>query len=70
MIQMEAYMPQPLLTLEEAARRLNTSTMTVRRLIYDGKLVGTKVRGDWRVDPVDLEDYIRKGKSKPKNEKS
>lgn len=66
---MEAYMPAQLLTLEQAAERLQVSIVTVRRLIRDGELIGTKVRGDWRVDPVDLEDYIRKGKSKPKEEK-
>ena len=62
----ETYMTQPLLTLEEAARRLHVSMATMRRLLRDGELIGTKIRGDWRIDPVDLEDFIQKNKSKPK----
>ena len=64
----ETYMPQPLLTLEEAARRLHVSMATMRRLLRDGELIGTKIRGDWRIDPVDLEAFIQKNKSKPKND--
>jgi excisionase family DNA binding protein len=66
MLQMETYMPHSLLTLEEAARRLNVSVSTVRRMIKDRELIATKLRGDWRVDPVDLEAFIQQGKSKPK----
>ena len=68
MLQMETYMPHPLLTLEEAARRLNVSVATVRRMIRDKELVATKLRGDWRVDPVDLEAFIDRGKNKPQGE--
>ena len=63
----ETYMPETLLTLKEAAARLNVSLTTIRRMIYDGELKGIKVRGDWRIDPVDLEEYIRRNKSKPKD---
>ena len=62
----ESYMPQPLLTLDEAAERLRTTSWTVRRWIREGKLVGTRIGGEWRVDPVDLEEFIRKGKSTQK----
>ncbi len=62
-------MKQPLLTLEEAAKRLNTSIYSVRRFIHRGSLVGTKIGGEWRVDPVDLEDFIQKNKW-PKQDKS
>ncbi len=58
----QLYMPQPLLTLEEAAQRLRTSIWTVRRWIREGKLVGTKIGGEWRVDPADLEEFIHKGR--------
>ena len=68
MLQMEIYMAQPLLTLEEAARRLSVSVMTVRRMIRDRELVATKLRGEWRVDPADLEAFIEQGKNKPKEE--
>jgi excisionase family DNA binding protein len=66
MLQMESYiMKPPLLTLDEVARRLNTSTFSVRRWIREGKLTGIKIGSEWRVDSADLEEYIRKGKSKP-----
>ncbi len=68
MLQMETRMQQPLLTLEEAARRLNTSIYSVRRWIDSGLLVGTRIGGQWRVDPVDLEEFIRQGKRPKKDE--
>jgi len=61
-------MSRPLLTLEEAAQRLKTSKYSVRRWIDEGKLVGTKIGGEWRVDPDDLEEFIRKGKTTLKEE--
>jgi excisionase family DNA binding protein len=66
MLQMESYIMQPpLLTLEDAARRLNTSTFSVRRWIREGKLTGIKIGQEWRIDPADLEEFIRQGR-KPK----
>ncbi len=61
-------MPRPLLTLEEAAERLRTSTWTVRRWIREGKLVGTRIGGQLRVDSADLEEFIRKGRTDQKQE--
>ena len=58
----------PLLTLEEAADRLRTSTWTVRRWIREGKLVGTRIGNQLRVDSDDLEEFIRKGKTIQKND--
>jgi excisionase family DNA binding protein len=69
MLVRELYMPQPLLTLEEAARRLNTSPFSVRRWIREGKLRGTKIGGEWRVEVADLEEFIQQGKSDYKKEK-
>ena len=68
MITREMYMPKPLLTLDEAAQRLRTTSWTVRRWIREGKLIGTKIGGEWRVDPVDLENFIRDGKTSRKEE--
>ncbi len=68
MLLRELSMPKPLLTLDEAAQRLRTTSWTVRRWIREGKLVGTKIGGEWRVDPDDLEEFIRKGKTTPKDE--
>ena len=55
----------PLLTLEEAARRLHTSKFSIRRWIREGKLPGIRIGQEWRVDPADLEEFIRQGR-KPK----
>ena len=63
MIAQELLMPPPLLTLEEAAQQLKTSTWTVRRWIREGKLRGVRIGGTYRVDPADLAEFIRKGKT-------
>jgi excisionase family DNA binding protein len=39
-----------LLTLKEAAEFLNVSVSTMRRLVKNGKIDGTKVGGQWRFD--------------------
>jgi excisionase family DNA binding protein len=44
-----------LYTLDEAALLLRKSTKTVRRLVHDGKLAGTKVGGTWRIPQTELE---------------
>lgn len=51
---------EPLLTVEEIARRLNITPHLVNRLIRDGHLTGYKVGREWRVDPQDFEDYLRR----------
>ena len=48
-----------LYTLEEVADILRVSIQTVRRMIADGELPATKIRGQWRVRKEDLEEYIR-----------
>lgn len=55
----------PLLTLQEAAKLLSTSSANVRRLIERGMLPGVNVgasgrrRAAWRVRPEDLETFIK-----------
>jgi len=51
--------PPQLLTVPEAAEILNTSDKTVRRRIKDGELPAIKDGHLVRIDPRDLEDFIR-----------
>ena len=48
-----------LLTISEAAEILNTSVKTVDRHIKDGELRAIKIGRLVRIDPHDLEDFIR-----------
>lgn len=49
------------LRLKDAAKRLDTSVDTVRRLCATGKLpalnIGTKGHRVWRIRPIDLERF-------------
>jgi putative molybdopterin biosynthesis protein len=51
-----------MLTVEEIARRLNTTSHVVNRLIRDGLLTGYKVGREWRVDPTDFEEFLQRNK--------
>jgi len=51
--------PPRLLTIIEGAEVLNTSDKTVRREIKKGELRAIRIGNQWRIDPCDLEDYIR-----------
>ena len=59
---------QPLLTPGEVAQRLNTSKRNVLDWLRSGLLTGIKVGKEWRVDPADLEDFIRRGKRPKKGD--
>lgn len=48
------------LTRQQVADRLNVSIWTVRRLIADGALRAFKIRGQYRIDPRDLDKYLAK----------
>jgi excisionase family DNA binding protein len=48
----------PLLTVREAAARLNVSMQTARRLIWRGELPAIKVAGAYRIDADELDEYI------------
>lgn len=43
------------LSLKESAERLGVHYMTAYKYVRHGKLPATKVGGEWRVDPADLE---------------
>lgn len=54
---------QPLLTIKQAAKLLNVSERTIRRMINDGRLDATEIRFSWRIRPEEI-DRIREGKQK------
>lgn len=60
---------EPLLTVEDVARRLNTSEASVRRWLRNGELIGIQVGGEWRIERADLEDYIRRNRKSAKHER-
>ena len=51
-----------LLTVEEAAERLGTSTRFVRRLIFERRIAFMKVGRHVRITPGDLDAYIAAGR--------
>jgi excisionase family DNA binding protein len=50
---------EPLCTVAEAAEILNCCQKTVRHLIKSRRLRAIKINGLVRLDPADLEDFIR-----------
>jgi excisionase family DNA binding protein len=56
--------PRPLLSIHDVAEILNTSWKTVRRRIREGALRASRIGGVWRIDPADLEDFIRDRRSR------
>lgn len=61
-----AQLSKPMLTLEEVARRLSTSTATVRRLVAARKIRAVDIgtggeRGNHRVRREELERFVRQG---------
>ena len=51
-----------LLTVEEAAGRLGTSTRFVRRLIFERRIAFVKVGRHVRISPADLDAFIEAGR--------
>ena len=51
-----------LLTVEEAAERLGTSTRFVRRLIFERRIAFVKVGRHVRITPADLDAFIAAGR--------
>ena len=47
-----------ILTVEEAARKLQMSTKVVREYLRVGKLPGRKIGRAWRILESDLESYV------------
>jgi excisionase family DNA binding protein len=59
-------MREPLHTLPEAAEILNVSMSQIYALVRSGELPGMQVGGrlQWRVDPADLDAYIKEAKAR------
>jgi excisionase family DNA binding protein len=51
-----------LLTVEEAAGRLGTSTRFVRRLIFERRIAFVKVGRHVRIAPEDLDAFVAAGR--------
>lgn len=51
-----------LLTLDQAGARLAMSTETVRRYVRSGRLNAFLLGGRYRIEPAELELYIRRGR--------
>jgi excisionase family DNA binding protein len=50
---------RPLLSLKEAAERLNVSERTIRRLIANRELRAARVGNQLRIDADQLEEWLR-----------
>lgn len=59
--------PSDLLTVKEVAEILRVSQPTVLRMIDDGELPAIRVRTQWRIRRVDLDDYLQQGGSSGKD---
>lgn len=55
---------QPLLTVDEAAKFLKVDPKTVYRLINDNELKAVLIGRVYRIDPKDLQDFLRLSKIK------
>lgn len=51
-------------TVEEVAKRLKVTKITIYRLLKREEIVGYKVGDSWRIDEKDLKAYIKKQKKK------
>lgn len=47
--------PGSLLTLDEAAQRMNVEPQDVRSMISNNQLPGQKISGEWRVDVAQVD---------------
>jgi excisionase family DNA binding protein len=58
-----------LMTVKEVARYLHVVQLTVYRMIDRGDLPAVKVGSRWRIRRQDLEDYLKRSTSQPKEPK-
>jgi excisionase family DNA binding protein len=56
-------MSAELLTVADVARITGFSAYTIRAAIRDGELAASKLRGQWRVHPDHLADWIDSGRA-------
>ncbi len=54
-----------LLSVEEAAERLNTSPRFIRRLIVERRIASLKIGRHVRLDSADLDAFITAGRVEP-----
>ena len=59
----EQILPQTF-TVQEVAKHLKVTEITIYRLLKKGEIIGYKVGDSWRIDEKDLKTYIRKQKKK------
>lgn len=52
-----------LLTPQEVARMINTTSRTVTRWLNDGDLKGYLIQDRWRIAPDDLAEFIEKSRN-------
>ena len=50
---------QSFLTPEEVAKQLRVPERTIMRWLRDSYLPGVKLGKEWRIDPQELEEFIR-----------
>lgn|GEM_PF-1569540 len=64
-------MPTPLLTLTDVAEQLNISAAQTYALVRSGELKALKIggRGQWRVEPSELSDYLTRCYARVEGEK-
>lgn len=53
-----------ILTVQEVARRLKLTQVTIYRLLKSSQMPGFKIGASWRIDEKDLNAYIKKQKKK------
>lgn len=53
---------EQMLTVADVARILNVSEATVRRWLRSEELVGIQFANEWRIDPDDLQRFIKRRK--------
>lgn len=53
-------MDKKIYSVEEVANYLNVHVKTIRRYIYDGKISANKIGGQWRIDQMQLDEFISK----------
>lgn len=57
---------EAMLSIGDVAKRLGTSVMTVRRLVWRGDLPAFKVGGRLKFDPDAIERYLKEQTYQPK----
>jgi excisionase family DNA binding protein len=50
----------PMYSMDDVARRLNMSKRTVKKLIDQGHIFGTRIGSAWRMKPENLERWLEK----------